>query len=47
MLYNSTRNKGVSVSSAKAINDGISKDGGLFVPETLPQLNEAFINTIK
>lgn len=47
MLYNSTRNKGVSVSSAKAINDGISKDGGLFVPETLPQLNEAFINNIK
>ena len=47
MLYNSTRNKGVSVSSAKAINDGISKDGGLFVPEVLPKLDKAFVDNIK
>ena len=38
MLYNSTRNSGVSVSSAEAITQGISAEGGLFVPESIPQL---------
>ena len=47
MLYNSTRNKNVSVSSAKAINEGISKDGGLFVPEFLPQIDKTFVDNIK
>ncbi len=47
MLYNSTRNKNVSVNSAKAINDGISKDGGLFVPESIPHIDAAFIEKIK
>ena len=37
MYYNSTRNSGCKVTSAEAIAQGISKEGGLFVPETLPQ----------
>ena len=38
MFYNSTRNSNVKVSSAEAITQGISVDGGLFVPESIPQL---------
>ncbi|MBQ6092909.1 MAG: hypothetical protein IJL00_04470, partial [Clostridia bacterium] len=32
MLYTSTRDKTVHVTSAQAIARGISADGGLFVP---------------
>lgn len=39
MLYNSTRNSGAAVSSAQAIVKGISEEGGLFVPESLPQVS--------
>ena len=38
MLYTSTRDKSVKVTSAQAIAQGISKDGGLFVPESFPTL---------
>lgn len=38
MQYNSTRDSRVSVSSAQAIAQGISHEGGLFVPETLPSI---------
>ena len=38
MMYTSTRDGGVSVPSAQAITRGISCDGGLFVPESLPVL---------
>lgn len=38
MFYTSTRDKSVRVSAAQAITQGISKDGGLFVPETIPQI---------
>ena len=38
MNYRSTRNSAEVVSSAQAIAMGISKDGGLFVPETIPQM---------
>lgn len=38
MNYKSTRNSEVKVSSAQAIAQGISKDGGLFVPETIPSV---------
>ncbi|MDY4812363.1 MAG: threonine synthase [Ruminococcus sp.] len=44
MLYNSTENKNEVVSAAQAISQGISKDGGLFVPQELPQYN---LDTIK
>lgn len=36
MKYNSTTNKSVSVSAAQAIAQGISSDGGLFVPCEIP-----------
>lgn len=38
MFYNSTRNSGVKVSSAEAITQGISAEGGLFVPEEIPPI---------
>ncbi len=38
MFYNSTRNSEVKVSSAEAITQGISEEGGLFVPEEIPSL---------
>lgn len=41
MLYTSTRNKNVHVTSAEAISHGISADGGLFVPESIPQISLA------
>ena len=41
MNYISTRNKDIKVSSAQAISQGISKDGGLFVPEEIPQISSA------
>ena len=41
MLYNSTQNKNEVVSSAQAIAQGISKDGGLFVPQQFPEYDEA------
>lgn len=36
MQYQSTRNKNLAVSSAVAIKQGLSEEGGLFVPETIP-----------
>ncbi len=39
MKYTSTRNKAVSVDAAKAISQGISEDGGLFVPMSFPQIS--------
>ena len=38
MKYTSTRDASVSVDSATAVTDGISADGGLFVPVELPVL---------
>ncbi len=41
MLYTSTRDASIKVSSATAISQGISNEGGLFVPESIPSLCEA------
>ncbi len=38
MYYESTRDSGVKISSAEAIVQGISSDGGLFVPSEIPNL---------
>ena len=38
MFYKSTRNSSIKVESAQAITQGISEDGGLFVPESIPSL---------
>ena len=40
MKYNSTQDKSKAVLSAQAIAQGISQDGGLFVPESFPQISE-------
>lgn len=44
MEYTSTRNNKIRVSSAQAISQGISKEGGLFVPCSFPQFT---LETIK
>lgn len=38
MLYVSTRNHGEKVTASQAILKGLADDGGLFVPEQIPQL---------
>ena len=40
MLYNSTQNAAEVVTSAQAIAQGISKDGGLFVPQEFPKYDD-------
>lgn len=39
MFYTSTRNKNIKVTAAQAISQGISEEGGLFVPCELPQFS--------
>ena len=39
MYYKSTRDSSVNVSSAQAIAQGISVDGGLFVPSEIPSIS--------
>ena len=39
MKYQSTRNNKISVDSALAIKRGISPEGGLYVPETIPAVS--------
>lgn len=39
MLYTSTRDKSIRVSAAQAIAQGISEEGGLFVPVELPKFS--------
>lgn len=46
MNYKSTRDVKVSVSSAAAISQGLSSDGGLFVPESLPTLSKEKIMSL-
>lgn len=47
MQYISTRNKNVKVSSAEAILKGLSGDGGLFVPESIPILSDSDFASLK
>ncbi len=46
MYYNSTQNASEVVSAAQAIAQGISKDGGLFVPQSFPQYDEATLKAL-
>ena len=41
MLYNSTRDKNVKLTASEAILKGLSDDGGLFVPESIPKINKS------
>ena len=40
MKYKSTRDNGIGVTSALAIAQGLSAEGGLFVPESIPSLTK-------
>lgn len=42
LLYRSTRSDDVSVTASKAILKGLSEDGGLFVPQSIPKLAVSF-----
>lgn len=46
MYYNSTRNSAEKVTAAQAIAQGISQEGGLFVPETLPELTREDLSSM-
>ncbi len=47
MQYQSTRNKTILTSSANAIKQGLSVEGGLFVPERIPMLTKDEIIALK
>ncbi len=47
MYYTSTRNKALKYSPAEAIAQGLSREGGLFVPQVLPRLPKSALNTLK
>lgn len=46
MEYTSTRDNTLRVSASFAIANGISEDGGLFVPTEIPQVDLAFIEAL-
>ena len=46
MEYTSTRNNALRVSSSFAIANGISAEGGLFVPTEIPQVDASFIRAL-
>lgn len=46
MFYKSTRDSNVKVNSSQAIAQGISKDGGLFVPSEIPSLSQEEIKAL-
>ncbi len=41
LMYRSTRGSGNAVTASQAILQGLSPDGGLYVPETIPQLQKS------
>ncbi|MDO4618957.1 MAG: threonine synthase [Clostridia bacterium] len=47
MQYKSTRDSSISISSAEAIKKGLSQEGGLFVPEMLPEISLDEISELK
>ncbi|MGN1116289.1 MAG: threonine synthase, partial [Candidatus Ornithomonoglobus sp.] len=46
MQYHSTRDNTISVSSAQAIKQGLSAEGGLFVPDSFPEVTLEEIETL-
>jgi threonine synthase len=46
MFYKSTRDSSVKVSSAQAITQGLSKEGGLFVPESFYEISKQEIDQL-
>ncbi len=46
MRYVSTRDSSLKITAAEAIARGLSPDGGLFVPETLPQVSSEALRSL-
>ena len=46
MQYRSTRDSNTQVTSAMAIKTGLAPDGGLFLPETVPQVSLSEIESL-
>ena len=46
MKYYSTRDTAVRISAAEAVKMGLSRDGGLLTPETIPQMDETFLESL-
>ncbi|MCL2367055.1 MAG: threonine synthase [Oscillospiraceae bacterium] len=46
MQYQSTRGNGAQITAAQAIAQGLSENGGLYVPENFPQLSEKTISDL-
>lgn len=46
MLYCSTRNHALSLSAAEAIVQGISEEGGLFVPQSFPEISSEELKSL-
>lgn len=42
VLYHSTRNNGAAVTASQAILQGLSEEGGLFVPDHIPAFEKSF-----
>lgn len=46
MFYTSTRDNSVKVTASKAIADGISKEGGLYIPTEIPKMSDEEIKAL-
>ena len=46
MKYQSTRDANLSLTAAETITMGLSRDGGLFVPRTVPQITPEFLEKL-
>jgi len=46
LKYSSTRGSGVKLDAAQAIIQGLAVDGGLFVPDSMPKVDAAFIASL-
>ena len=46
MNYISTRGGGIPVTSAYAIKTGLAEDGGLFMPDNIPEIDLGFIEEL-
>lgn len=47
MLYTSTRDNDVRITGSQAIVNGISKDGGLYIPSSFPKYSESDLEAFK
>ena len=47
LMYHSTRNNSIKVTASQAILQGLSPDGGLFVPESIPRLTTPIADLAK